>query len=214
MAEKPGSKAFVSPLRDVEGDKCFWANNGAVIKNLYELYNSLETMDEATFSHHVNELRNDFYNWVNDVIKDRKLADKLAGIKTKAEAAKSVKERISELTVRQKKESPKKEKKKSVKRTAKKHAEKITKKTIKKKESKAETPAKKKSDRAFTISGTLIALVTLFAVVGIINSSRSAITGAAAAEVSRGVTPFIGILIIVAASLAVVITREIKNRQK
>lgn len=217
MAEKTGSKALVNPLRDVEGDKCFWANNGAVIKNLYELHNSLETMDEATFNHHVNEGRNDFYNWVRDVIHDKKLANRLAKLKTRAEIAKSVKERVNELTVKQKKELPSKKKEEA---TVKKHAtktqaRKIIEKAVKKKESEIEIPKTRieMRDRPFTISGTLIALVTLFAVVGIINGSKAVITGAVTTDISGEVTPYIGVLIIVIASLAVVVIREIRNKR-
>lgn len=64
-------------------------------KNLQELETALREMEDETFSHHVSEARNDFSNWVKDVIGDDKLAGDLNRSKTKTQAAKYVDDRIT-----------------------------------------------------------------------------------------------------------------------
>lgn len=48
--------------------------DGGTIRNLNELSKSLENIDDTVFMHHVNGERNDFSNWIKDVLKDEKLA--------------------------------------------------------------------------------------------------------------------------------------------
>ena len=43
----------------------------------------MDEMPTEVYVHHVNDERNDFANWIKDVIKDVKLADKIMGIKQK-----------------------------------------------------------------------------------------------------------------------------------
>lgn len=57
--------------------------DGSVIKSLRELGNSLEEMSEDTFYYHVNEIKNDFHNWVKNVFKEMELAEKLFEAETK-----------------------------------------------------------------------------------------------------------------------------------
>ena len=64
-------------------NKEFYAANGAVIRNLFELSDAVEHMDEHTFSHHVNESNNDFSSWVRDVVGEHALADRLNQSKDK-----------------------------------------------------------------------------------------------------------------------------------
>lgn len=70
---------------NVPQGKDFWAANGLVIKNLYELANSFEVMDDYTFSQHVNQDKNDFAKWTNDVLNQQKLAEQLGSSKSLAE---------------------------------------------------------------------------------------------------------------------------------
>lgn len=65
--------------------KYFWLSNGAVIRSLYELSDSLKVMDEQTFKLHVTADKNDFSKWVKDVLKNEHLADKLGMAKTRKE---------------------------------------------------------------------------------------------------------------------------------
>ena len=84
-------------LADVDPQFQFWLNNGSTVKNLHELAGALKEMNEGVFNHHVNEERNDFYNWVKDVHQDAKLAQQLLNVKNQLEAAEIVSSRIEEL---------------------------------------------------------------------------------------------------------------------
>ena len=64
-------------IHDVEGEKRFFCHDGYVIKNLDELAKYLNRMTEEVFQYHVNSEKNDFSNWIRDVIGDTKLADEL-----------------------------------------------------------------------------------------------------------------------------------------
>ena len=54
-------------------------------------------MKQSSFNHHVSELRNDFANWVRDVVDDSTLALKLSLQKSRKDMEKAVRERIKEL---------------------------------------------------------------------------------------------------------------------
>ena len=77
------AKTIVIEANEVE---CFHANNGQRIRSLKELSNAFESMDDATFGHHVNGERNDFSNWAKGVLKDDTLAEQLLGAKDKKSA--------------------------------------------------------------------------------------------------------------------------------
>ncbi|MFW6220420.1 MAG: hypothetical protein ACOC3X_01980 [Nanoarchaeota archaeon] len=51
--------------------------NGREINNLMELYHELNNMDETTFNYHVNEHKNDFKKWINDVLNEKEIAKEL-----------------------------------------------------------------------------------------------------------------------------------------
>jgi hypothetical protein len=82
-------------LAEVEQEKQFWCHDGQHLKNLQELQAALEEMKEETFHVHVNETKNDFSTWVNDVIGDDKLARDLRKSVTPAQAARAVASRIA-----------------------------------------------------------------------------------------------------------------------
>ncbi|MFC1919637.1 DUF5752 family protein [Chloroflexota bacterium] len=79
----------------VPEDKLFWCQDGRVIKNLAELEQALSDMSEETFFYHSGEERNDFCNWVKDVVGDNKLATDLSKAKSPSQAQKAVVTRIS-----------------------------------------------------------------------------------------------------------------------
>ena len=82
-------------LGNVPEEKRFWCRDGRYLKNLEELQVALEQMTEETFSYHSNETKSDFSNWVGDVIGDEKLSRDLRKSTTRAQAAKSVADRIN-----------------------------------------------------------------------------------------------------------------------
>jgi len=81
-------------LADVTGDKQFFCEDGCVCKNLTELADCLTHMKEEIFSHHVTSWKNDFSNWVRDVLCDDKLASELTKVPNPTEAANVVKQRV------------------------------------------------------------------------------------------------------------------------
>jgi len=82
-------------LADVPQEKRFWCSDGRVLKSLPELGVALKQMDEETFRHHSSESRNDFSNWVRDVIGDEKLSRDLLKSTTQAQAAKSIDDSVA-----------------------------------------------------------------------------------------------------------------------
>ena len=81
-------------LGDVFKDTQFWCEDGRYLKNLKELKEALEQMTEEIYRYHVDETKNDFSDWVRDVIGDEKLSRDLRKSSTKAQAARRVAERI------------------------------------------------------------------------------------------------------------------------
>ncbi len=89
-------------LKEVKADHHFILKTGEAISNLEDLHSKLRGMNEDTFSHHVNDDKNDFKNWINDIIKDKDLAESLGSIIKKNEMLHTVKGRITQLKKRQK----------------------------------------------------------------------------------------------------------------
>ncbi len=76
--KKRGKKVLVIAV----GDTCFWVNYGPALRDLLELRNTLREINEEQFKHHVNEIRNDFADWVGDVLEDKKTALQIKKTKT------------------------------------------------------------------------------------------------------------------------------------
>jgi len=94
MATKDEARKFLS---DVASESSFWVNNGPILKNLDELSNFMQAANEDTFKHHVNADKNDFSNWINNIIGDKKLANDLLSSKTKDSMIKKVNNRLNSL---------------------------------------------------------------------------------------------------------------------
>ncbi|MEM3127052.1 MAG: DUF5752 family protein [Candidatus Woesearchaeota archaeon] len=52
----------------------FVFNNGRKASTIKELLDEIKNIDEKTFQYHVNEKKNDFATWINDVFKEKDLA--------------------------------------------------------------------------------------------------------------------------------------------
>ena len=81
-------------LGDVPQDRQFWCSDGRILKNLPELRVALEQMTDETFRYHSNDAKNDFSNWVRDVIGDDELAADLRKSNVRVQAAKIVADRV------------------------------------------------------------------------------------------------------------------------
>ena len=75
---------------DAEPEKSFWMCDGRTLKNLKELKEALETMDDEVWNYHVTPEKNDFANWVEGVFGDRQLGLSLRKVKSPKTAAKRV----------------------------------------------------------------------------------------------------------------------------
>ena len=71
-------------------EKYFYVSDGTVIKHVGELPDALRNMSPETFSFHVNEYKNDFYEWVMNVFELSTLARKIRKIRRKEDMAKHV----------------------------------------------------------------------------------------------------------------------------
>ena len=80
-------------LEDVSGDKCFWVNNGPVVRNIYEFADALEHMTAASFNYHVTSQKNDFSNWIEGVLGDKELGLKIRH-RSQQDAADAVRKKI------------------------------------------------------------------------------------------------------------------------
>ena len=84
-------------LSDVPQEQSFWVNSGVVLRNLEDLANTLPDMNDDVFRHHVNKEKNDFSNWIGDVVGDKLLANDLRSSKNKDSALKKVRNRLVSL---------------------------------------------------------------------------------------------------------------------
>lgn len=82
-------------LAKVPEDRTFWCCDNRILKNLRELEDALGTMSDDTYACHTNAKKNDFSNWVRDVIGDAKLSGDLRKAANKMQAAKAVRIRMA-----------------------------------------------------------------------------------------------------------------------
>jgi hypothetical protein len=75
----------------------FVSNGGQVVRNLWELKEFLQASRDTAFSYHASGRRNDFAEWVAEVLLDFELAERLMVLSGRMEMAGAVEKRISEL---------------------------------------------------------------------------------------------------------------------
>lgn len=92
---KTTAKAQPEKLVDVPEEKRFYCHDGRLLNNMEELVSALNVMSDDTFHYHVNESKNDFSNWIADVIGDDKLAADLRKVTSRDETAKVVAARVA-----------------------------------------------------------------------------------------------------------------------
>jgi len=85
----------------IKPENYFFLKDGSAIKSLFELSKELDRMPEDVFRHHANDERNDFSNWVRDVIGDRWLADKMMHVKDKKNMKQLIVEKIQRDVVKE-----------------------------------------------------------------------------------------------------------------
>ncbi len=82
-------------LADVASDQRFFSQDGSTYKNLAELAECLGHMSPEVFSYHVNDTKNDFSNWIRDVLGDVTLANELSAVTTLNETARMTSQRVA-----------------------------------------------------------------------------------------------------------------------
>jgi hypothetical protein len=100
MVTKTQKEVATRWLRDVPRDKVFLFHDGRTAKNLAELAAALSEIPEETFRHHVTEDKNDFSNWLRDVIGDVPLANQLKRVTTQTTTTRKVEARLDWLRAR------------------------------------------------------------------------------------------------------------------
>ena len=75
---------------EIPPEKYFYVCDGTIIKNINELPDALRNMSPDAFIYHVNEQKNDFFNWVKDVFELSHLARNIKNVKRKETMAKKV----------------------------------------------------------------------------------------------------------------------------
>jgi hypothetical protein len=88
-------------LSDVSPEFVFYVCNGEILKNLEELGKALKRIDDMAYEYHVNAERNDFSNWIKDILGDDKLAKDIFS-KDKKTALSIIQLRIKDLKTKTK----------------------------------------------------------------------------------------------------------------
>jgi tRNA(Glu) U13 pseudouridine synthase TruD len=91
------AKLSAKKLEDVPEDKRFLCQDGRELKNLQDLAVALREMTDETFGAHVNQSKNDFANWIRDVVGDEGLSKALQETKNRDELSERLTSRISQL---------------------------------------------------------------------------------------------------------------------
>ena len=84
-------------LSDISPKKVFVLKKGGTIKSIGQLLEALKNMDDETFNFHVNNQKNDFSNWIRDVIQDADLAKSILKHNKKKDVQEIVDKRIKRL---------------------------------------------------------------------------------------------------------------------
>jgi hypothetical protein len=71
-------------------EQSFHLSNGKVLRSFNELVDYVKEMPTEVYNYHVNDLKNDFANWINDVINEPKLAKALQRVKKQETFAKKI----------------------------------------------------------------------------------------------------------------------------
>ena len=87
-------------LADVPKEYAFRCHDGLILQSMKQLGSALNSMTDETYVFHANTEKNDFSNWVRDIIKDGMLANDLQKATNRAQAAKLVASRMAILTKR------------------------------------------------------------------------------------------------------------------
>lgn len=72
-------------IGQVPEEHSFYIKDGTKVQSIMQLVNNLEHMRDEVFSHHVNEMNNDFANWIEHVFDEKNLASDLRKVMDRTE---------------------------------------------------------------------------------------------------------------------------------
>ncbi len=87
-------------LGDVPEDKSFFLHDGIRLRNLEDLREELRFMNNEEFLSYVNNEKNDFANWIEYVVGDKELADRLRMTKDKEKTFNLINSRLIFLRIK------------------------------------------------------------------------------------------------------------------
>ena len=87
-------------LKNVPEQFTFYSHDGGRFWNLQDLARAVASMSAEVFEHHVNAEKNDFANWVFDVVGDHALAHELRNTRSLATTSRRLTERVALLEAR------------------------------------------------------------------------------------------------------------------
>jgi hypothetical protein len=76
----PKMSLQIYDVQDVPDHQHFYFVNGQRVRNVKELAEIMDRIEQEVFDYHVNAEKNDFYSWVKHVFNDVELAEKLIGV--------------------------------------------------------------------------------------------------------------------------------------
>ena len=77
-------------LKECRNNVAFVLPDGRKLKNVVHLIDELETMPDEVFYSYVNEFKNDFSNWLRDILKEDAVADELQLVNNRLDAQRTL----------------------------------------------------------------------------------------------------------------------------
>lgn len=89
--KKPAKKTVgKASLVYSQNEESFWISDGQILNSLVSLKEAFASMDKTVYAHHVTPSKNDFAEWVEQVLGDASCAKSLRAAKTPASAKTAV----------------------------------------------------------------------------------------------------------------------------
>lgn len=86
-------------LEEIKPENYFYLRTGTPVRSLKELAEVLKFMSDQDFKYHVNDKKNDFANWIRDILKKRSLAEKIRDTIVKKELLETLEEHESKVSL-------------------------------------------------------------------------------------------------------------------
>lgn len=78
---KVAQQKLVEPKKTIKPENYFFLKDGRALKDISELAKVLDSIGKDVFDFHVNDAKNDFSNWIRDIIGEKELAEAIRKIK-------------------------------------------------------------------------------------------------------------------------------------